>query len=42
MDKMKEVKKKKMAKKLDPPPLEFEPQIYEQNFPAQDLDFEGD
>ena len=31
-----------MAKKFDPPPLEFEPQIFEQNFPAQDLNFEGD
>jgi hypothetical protein len=43
MDKMKEVKKKrKMAKKIDPPPLRFEPQTLEQNFPAQDLNFEGD
>jgi hypothetical protein len=43
MDKMKKVKKNaKNAKKFDPPPLGFEPQIYEQNFPAQDLNFEGD
>ena len=39
MDKMKKVKKKK---NFDPPPLGFEPQIFEQNFPAQDLNFEGD
>ena len=46
MDKIKKVKKKrKMAKnltKFDPPPLGSEPQIFEQNFPAQDLNFEGD
>ena len=35
-------KKKKIGKKFDPPPLGFEPQIFEQNFPAQDLNFEGD
>ena len=34
--------KKKNGKKFDPPPLGFEPQIFEQNFPAQDLNFEGD
>jgi hypothetical protein len=33
--KIKKVKKKKKnGKKLDPPPLGFEPQIYEQDFPA--------
>jgi hypothetical protein len=45
MDKMKKVKKKrKMAKNLTlpRPPLGFEPQIFEQNFPAKDLNFEGD
>ena len=43
MDKMKKVKKKrKMAKKFDPPPLGFEPRIFQQNFPAKDLNFEGD
>ena len=40
MDKMKKVKKK--GKTFDPHPLGFEPQIFEQNFPAQDLNFEGD
>ena len=39
MDKMKKVKKK--GKKFDPPLLGFEPRIFEQNFPAQDLNFEG-
>ena len=34
--------KRKMAKKFDPPPLGFEPQIFEQNFSTQDLNFEGD
>ena len=34
--------KKKNHKKFDPPPLRFEPQIFEQNFPAQNLNFEGD
>ena len=43
MDKMKMVKKKrKMEKKSDPPSLGFEPRIFEQNFPAQDLNFEED
>ena len=43
MDKMKKVKKKKKnGKKFDPPPLGFDPHIFEQNFPAQDLNFEGD
>ena len=42
MDKMKKVKnKRKMAKKFDPPPLGFEPQIFEQ-VPTHDLNFEGD
>ena len=42
MDKMKKVKKKrKNDKKFDPPPLGFEPRIFEQNFPVQDLNFEG-
>jgi hypothetical protein len=27
--------KKKYGKKFDPPPLGFEPRIFEQNFPAQ-------
>ena len=34
--------KKKNGKKIDPTPLGFEPQIFEQIFPAQDLNFEGD
>ena len=34
-------KVKKNVKKFDPPQLGFEPQILEQNFPAQDLNFEG-
>ena len=44
MDKMKKVKKKKrkMAKNLTLPHRGFEPRIFEQNFPAQDLNFEGD
>ena len=42
MDKMKKIKKKENGKKIDPPPLGFEPQIFEQNFPTQDLNFEGD
>ena len=43
MDKMKKVKKKrKMEKKNDPPPPGFEPQTFEQNFPAQDSNIEGD
>ena len=29
-------------KKFDLPRWGFEPQIFEQNFPAQDLNFEGD
>ena len=40
MDKMKKVKKN--GKRFDPSPLEFEPQIFKQNFPAQDLNFGGD
>ena len=40
MDKMIKVKKK--GKKFDPPPLGYKPHIFEQNFPAQDLIFEGD
>ena len=35
-------KKKKNGKEFDPPPRGFELQIFEQNFPAQDLNFEGD
>ena len=43
MDKIENVKKKKEKKgKNDPSPLGFEPWIFEQNFPAQDLNFEGD
>ena len=34
--------KKKNGKKFDPPPLVFEPGIFEEDFPAQDLNFEGD
>ena len=34
-------KVKKNVKKFDPPQLGFKPQILEQNFPAQDLNFEG-
>ena len=43
MEKIKKVKKKKEqnVKKFDPPNLGFEPQILEQNFPTQDLNFEG-
>ena len=40
MNKMKKVKKS--GKKFDPPPRAFEPRIFEQNFPAKDLNFEGD
>ena len=40
MDEGKE--KKKNGKKFDPTPLEFALQIFEQNFHAQDLNFEGD
>ena len=40
IDKMRKVKKK--GKKLDPPSLGVEPQIFEQNFHAQDLSFERD
>jgi hypothetical protein len=40
MDKIKKLKKK--VKRFDPPPQGFEPRIFEQNFPAQDLNFEGD
>ena len=40
MDKMKKVKKN--GKNFDPPPLGSEPQIFEQNCPSQDLNFEGD
>ena len=42
MDKTEKVKKKRKMAKVDPPPLGFEPQIFEQNFPAQDFNFEGD
>ena len=31
-----------MAKTVNPSPLGYEPQIFEQNFLAQDLNFEGD
>ena len=42
-DKMKKVKKeRKKGKKIDNLPLRFEPQIFEQNFPSQDLNFEED
>ena len=34
--------KKKKWQKIDPSSLGFEPQIFEQNFPAQDLNFDGD
>jgi hypothetical protein len=34
--------KKKNGKKFDPPPWGFEARIFEQNSPAQDLNFEGD
>ena len=38
MDKMKKGKeKKKNGKQFDPPPRGFEPWIFEQNFPTQDL-----
>ena len=40
MDEGKE--KKKNGQKFDTPLLGFEPQIFEQNFPAQDFNFEGD
>ena len=43
MDKMKKVmKNSKNGKKFDPPALGFKPQVFEQNFPDQDLNFEGD
>ena len=43
MDKMKKVKKtRKMAKILTLPHWDSNPRIFEQNFPAQDLNFEGD
>ena len=43
MDKMKKVKKKrKMAKKFTLPHGDLNPGFFEQNFPAQDLNFEGD
>ena len=42
MDKMKKVKKKEKWQKIYPPPRGFEPRIFEQNFPAKDLNFEGD
>jgi hypothetical protein len=43
MDTMEKVKKKrKMAKNLTLPPMGFEPWIFKQNFPTQDLNFEGD
>ena len=38
----KDKEKEKNGKKIDPPPLGFEPQIFEQNFYTQDLNFEGD
>jgi len=40
VEKMKKVKKS--GKKFDHAPLGFEPRIFEQNFPTQDLNFEGD
>ena len=40
VDKIK--KAKKTDKEFDPPSLGFEPRIFEQNVPAQDLNFEGD
>ena len=40
MDKMKKAKKK--GKKFDPSPRGFQPRIFEQNFTAQDLNFEVD
>ena len=40
MDEGKE--KKKNGKKFEPPPLGFEPHIFEQNFPTQGLNFEED
>ena len=42
MDKMKKVKKKENGKKFDNAPLGFEPRIFEQNFPTQDLNFGRD
>ena len=42
MDKMNRLKEKKNGKKFEPPPWGFEPQIFEQNFLTQDLNFEGD
>ena len=32
----------KNGKKIYPPPRGFEPWIFEQNFPAKNLNFEGD
>ena len=34
--------KKKNGKKFDPSSQGFEPRIFEQNFPTQDLNFEED
>ena len=42
MDKIKKEKKIENGEIFEPPPQEFELQIFEQNFPAQDLNFEGD
>ena len=39
---MKKVKKRKTAQKFEPSPQGFEPWILKQNFPVQDLNFEGD
>ena len=36
------MEKIKKVKKFDPPFRAFKPRIFEQNFPAQDLNFEGD
>ena len=36
------MKRKKDKKNFDLPEWGFEPRIFEQNFPAQDLNFEGD
>ena len=34
-------KEKKNVKKVDPPPLGFNPQIFEQNFRTHNFNFEG-
>ena len=39
---MKKVKKKEKSQKIWPPPIGIEARIFEQIFPVQDLNLEGD